>query len=177
MSLGKQLSERLRLLAKEGPEAAQLHSVDEGYKNLVVERGEQLARLDIFDHDRYSVTLRGLEVAGTDPANRAPADVQTQLSSHAAEIARHLSYLEEPLAIWELDGDEQRVQLRSFPPQRDETEVLYWEVTLWSGAQTGARLARYRWAPGMIERELVAYPAAFSLIARIADSLDAALNG
>jgi hypothetical protein len=44
-------------------------------------------------------------------------------------------------------------------------------VTLRTGSQPGARLMRYRWLPGMREREVVAYPATFALVARMIDSL------
>jgi hypothetical protein len=102
--------------------------------------------------------------------------VHMYLSAAAAEVARRMSYLEEPLAVWELDGHEGRAQLRSSPPQREGDEVSFWEVTLWAGAQPGARVMRYRWTAGMIEPEVIAYPATFALVARMADSLTEALK-
>lgn len=175
MSLGKHLTERLRLLAKHGPEAAQLQpSPDvQNAMQVVLHNETQYARLSIFDFDRYSVALCALEVGiGKQPVER---DARTFLSTRAAEIIRNLSYLEEPLAVWELDGNEQIAQLRSSPPQREDEAVLYWEVTLWYGAEPGARIMRYRWDPGMVEREVVDYPATFALVARLVDSLSAAL--
>jgi hypothetical protein len=59
---------------------------------------------------------------------------------------------------------------------REGEEVSYWEVTLWAGDEPGARAVRYHWAPGMAEREVVAYPATFALVARMADSLAEALR-
>ncbi|HNP70490.1 MAG TPA: hypothetical protein PKK15_05255, partial [Kouleothrix sp.] len=97
------------------------------------------------------------------------------LSAAAAAAARRLSFLEEPLAVWELDGGEGMAQLRSSPPQRDAGEVSYWEVTLWA-AEPRAQVARYRWAPGMAEREALAYPATFALLGRMADALADALR-
>lgn len=41
--------------------------------------------------------------------------------------------------------------------------------------QPAPTLARYQWAPGLPEREPLPYPAAFSQIGRLADSLAAAL--
>jgi hypothetical protein len=68
------------------------------------------------------------------------------------------------------------VQLRSNPPQRDEDEVTYWEATIQqadtpSGRETTVEMSRYRWQPGMPEREMVRYPATFSLLGRMAESL------
>src|SRR5262249_10309236 len=141
-----------------------LPAADAEYKRLVTIAGEQEARLEFFDHDRYSVALRALEVGAGAPV---VADAHAYLSAAAAEVARRLSYLEEPLAVWELDGREGVAQLRSSPPMREGGDVSYWEVTLTAGAERGARAMRYRWAPGMAEREVVAYPATFALVARM----------
>lgn len=175
MSPGKQLMEQLRLLARDGVEAVHLQQLDN--KNatvqLVVHDAEHSARLELCDYDRYSVTLYTLEVV-QQRSGVAPETVS--LSAYAAQIARHLSYLEEPLAVWELDESTQVAQLRSFPPQREDAKVFYWEVTLRANADRGATITRYHWAPGMVEREVVAYPATFALVARITDSLHAALT-
>jgi len=172
MSVGKQMIEQLRLLSVDTAALAQLPTGDERFKRLAVHDGTNQAALEFFDCDRYSVTMSALEVGG----GAFEGDTRAYLSACAAEIARRLSYLEEPLAVWELDGGERVAQLRSSPPQRDGDEVLYWEVTLSIGAQPSARLLRCRWVPGMAEREVVAYPAAFAVIGRMADSLDAALR-
>lgn len=182
MTLGKQMTERLRQLTTGGAEAAQLELVEADHKRLAVAdtAGRSHATLDLFDYDRYSITLRELTVALDGPADPAAAPaadaVRAALSDQAAAIIRHLSYLEEPLAVWELECSERIAQLRSSPPQREESEVCYWEVTLLMGNRPQATLARYRWAPSLSERELVAYPATFALVARIADSLSAALQ-
>ncbi|HEU5103742.1 MAG TPA: hypothetical protein VFU22_32220 [Roseiflexaceae bacterium] len=170
MSIGKQITERLRRLA-DGDRAV-LQVGDE--QRLIVPGTPVHASLVLLDHDRYSVTLRELSVT-TEGA--APSDARVYLSASAAEVARRLSFLEEPLAVWELDGGERVAQLRSSPPQREGEEVSYWEVTLWAGDKPGARAIRYHWAPGMAEREVIAYPATFALIARMADALADALRG
>jgi hypothetical protein len=166
MSLGKQMIEQLQLLA-----TAESTFGGDPHKIVTALDGSAQATLEIFDYDRFSVTLRTLDVGG------APfeGDARSYLSARAAEIARRLSYLEEPLAVWELDSGERVVQLRSSPPQREGDEVSYWEITLAAGARPGARMARYRWAPGMAEREIVAYPATFALVGRMIASLEAAL--
>jgi hypothetical protein len=181
MSIGKQLAEQLARLASGESVLASVPSSDSAYMRIVALEGPLQASLELFDYDRYSVTLRELTI-GTGGA--APNDARAYMSAAAAEVARHLSFLEEPLAVWELDGGERLAQLRSSPPRREGDEVSYWEVTLWApstssgqgGDQPGARAVRYRWAPGMPEREAVAYPATFALVARMADSLAEALR-
>src|SRR5262245_3984467 len=144
MSLGKQMIEQLRLLA-----TAESASDGDPHKIVTALDGSAQAMIELVDHDRFSVTLQALDVGG------APfeGDARAYLSARAAEIARRLSYLEEPLAVWELDGGERVAQLRSSPPQREGDEISYWEVTLTAGAQPGARMIRSRWATGMGERE------------------------
>src|SRR5262245_60362810 len=159
MRIGKQITEQLRRLA-DGDRTM----LDSGDENVLLVVAQPLhAKLEFFDHDRYSVTLRELTVgAGAE----APSDARAYLSSRGAEVARRLSFLEEPLAVWELDGGERIAQLRSSPPLREGEEISYWEVTLWAGAEPGARVIRYHWSPGMAEREVLAYPATFALVAR-----------
>jgi len=169
MSIGKQITERLRRLA-EGDRTV----LEAGAENRLVVLDTPLrATLDFSDQDRYSVALRELAIGF---GGAAPADARSYLSATAAEVARRLSFLEEPLAVWELDGDERMAQLRSSPPQREGDTVAYWEVTLWAGDEPGARAVRYQWAPGMAEREVLVYPATFALVARMADGLAEALE-
>ena len=160
MTLGKMLIERLR------------NTEQPATQPLTVAHGAQSAELAFFDRDRYSVTMRDLAVGA---GGATTADARAFLSAAAAAVARRLSFLEEPLAVWELDGAEGTAQLRSSPPQREGEEVSYWEVTLWA-APARAQAARYRWEPGMAEREVLAYPATFALLGRIADGLVAALE-
>lgn len=160
MTIGNVLTKHLRELPADAPQP------------LEVSNGLLHTELAFLDRDRYSVTMRELTV-GADTG--APEDARAFLSAAAAAVARRLSFLEEPLAAWELDGGEGMAQLRSSPPQREADEIAYWEVTLWAG-QPRAHAARYRWAPGMVERELVAYPATFALLGRMADALAEALG-
>lgn len=171
MSLSTEITSQLQLLATGELVAAPLPTSDDCLM-IATPQGDLRASLEFFDHDRYSVTMRALEVRGAAPIGD---DVRAFLSARAAAIVRRLSYLEEPLAVWELDSAEKCVHLRSSPPLREAETVSYWEVTLAVGEQCGARLMRYRWAPGMIEREPVAYPITFALVGRLADSLAAAL--
>jgi hypothetical protein len=169
MSIGKQITEQLRRLA-DGDRTM----LEAGTENtLLVLDAPLRAQLEFTDYDRYSVALRELTVGA---GGATPLDARAYLSATAAEVARRLSFLEEPLAVWELDGGERTAQLRSSPPLREGEVVTYWEVTLWAGDEPGARAARYHWSPGMAEREALIYPATFALIARVADGLADALR-
>lgn len=138
-------------------------------------------RLELLDLDRYSAALGRLCLSGGAPppidagAPDAVAQRDERLSALASALAAQLGYLEEPLAIVERDADEQAAILRSHPPQRDEGAICYWELTLAMAERPALTLARYQWAPGLPEREPVPYPAAFSQLGRLADSLAAAL--
>jgi hypothetical protein len=170
MSIGKQITERLRRLA-DGDRTV----LEAGTENtLLVLDAPLRAKLEFSDHDRYSIALRELMIGA---GGAAPLDARGYLSAAAAEVARRLSFLEEPLAVWELDAGEHTAQLRSSPPLREGDAVAYWEVTLWAGDQPGARAVRYHWSPGMAEREVLVYPATFALIARMSDGLADALRG
>jgi hypothetical protein len=172
MSIGKQLIGQLERLASGESVLTGLPSGDMLYKRLVALEEPTQTTLEFFDYDRYSVALRELVVG---MSVDAPTDTRTYLSATAAAVARGLSFLEEPLAVWELDGSAGIAQLRSSPPLREGDEVSYWEVTL-TADQPSARAARYHWAPGMLEREIVAYPATFALLGRMADALAGALR-
>ena len=189
MTIGKLFTEKLRLLATKGDEQAQVLSHSNEYKSMSIfepsdtEKSNPIdtttqihSRLEFFDHDRYSVTLRMLSMSEGTTLSNDVHEVQTYLSAKAAEIVRQLSYLEEPLAVWELDSRENMAQLRSSPPQRDGDERLYWEVVLKVDGEPSVSIARYSWAPGMPEREVVAYPATFALVSRIANSLEVVLR-
>jgi hypothetical protein len=173
MSTGKRMIERLRQLADGTVAPVDVPAGDSTYKRLESSEGSLRVALEFFDYDRYSVTLRGLHIGAADVT---VTDARSYLSATAAEIARRLGFLEEPLAVWELDGGEKQALLRSSPPLREGEEITYWEVTLSAGEQPGARAARYRWTPGMAEREPIAYPATFALIGRMTDALAAALK-
>lgn len=167
MTIGKLLTDHLKQLASVGPSTAAARA-----RTIAVGTPPAAATLSIHDFDRYSVAFETLTVGASD---QQEADTRSYLSARAAEIARHLSFLEEPLAVWELDGRHVVAQLRSSPPQREGEEIHYWEVELHAGASPSASITRYRWAPGLPEREPVAYPATFTLVARMADALEAAL--
>lgn len=171
MNLGKQLTERLALLGDESgrrERAVLVESKGVAYYSIGTWLGPLRAVLEFGDHDRYSVTLRALEVGCALAPNGHQHDWMPAL---AATIAGRLSYLEEPLAVWELSQAEGMAQLRSAPPQREGDAICYWELLLRTGEQVSVRLSRYRWQPTLTERALIEYPATFSLLGRIATDI------
>ena len=149
----------------------QLKKLDAGNNAVAVAAGSNHALLNIVDSDRYSVTMRDLTVGGMPRHSSVP----TFLDVATSALIHELQYLEEPLARIELDATEGQAILRSTQPQREGETLSYWEVTLDAGVAPSAKIARYSWSPGMIEREPVAYPATFRLLARITDSMETAL--
>jgi hypothetical protein len=173
--LGKQTVDILKRLVSDGPQAVSaLAWTDDGAKVIAVFSDAADARIDLADLDRFSAALR--ELAVTRHAAPVVHDMRAWLSDHAAATIRALSFLEEPLAVWELEESEGIAQLRSSPPHREAGEVTYWEVVLRCAEQPSASLARYRWAAEMPEREQVAYPATFALIGRMTAALESALT-
>lgn len=172
MILGKQVIEQLQQVASNADVLAGLQRI-EGETLMLLGEGKSQVEVYFADHDRYSLALRSLKVSLGEPCE---GDLRSELSGCAAAIARGLSYLEEPLAVWELEGREGVAQLRSAPPMRDGETVMYWEVQVQLGQQRSVEVRRCRWQPGMAEREVLAYPATFALVGRLVDSLGAALE-
>ena len=77
------------------------------YENITIEREGSIATITVNRPKSLnalnSLTLRELMVAS---GGAEPPDARAYLSATAAEVARRLSFLEEPLAVWELDGGE-----------------------------------------------------------------------
>lgn len=184
MTLSRLIIAELRRLGGDSAAAAALAQTDDGARTISFGGvdGQPGARIEFFDQDRYSITMRSLSVgAGSLPpidprADDAGAQRDARLSSLANAIIARLGYLEEPLAIVERDAAEGSAQIRSLPPLIEEGCLSYWEVVLAMGAQPAATITRYSWSPEQPEREPIPYPATFALIGRLADSLVAALE-
>lgn len=130
--------------------------------------------LSLVDYDRYSVTLRHLAVYD----NSLVIDdsgTEDYLHRTAAEITQRLSYLEEPLALLELNTIDGVAQLRSNPPENGPNDSTYWEVSVSVSPHPQAKLARYHWVARNRERVLVTYPATFATLGRLAKDLAASL--
>lgn len=171
MSLYKRIVTQLEELAARG--LMEMEPVDGYLVGVVAEGQEPTVAISLEAYDRFSVLLRSLEVAYD---NLTPETQPAALSLQAERIAQRLTYLEEPLALLELDTDTQLAQLRSAPPHQEGETLTYWEVLLWAEPHPRARLTRYRWTPDHEERKPVVYPATFATIGRIAQDLAASLQ-
>lgn len=175
MNLGKRVIEQLEQLSTKGPkqvDAVILNSLpQQGYIiGVPAEANEPSAAITLEAYDRYSVTLRQLEVS-YDNWPTDPGKDEAYLRQCAEWVAHRLTYLEEALVLLELDAGEKLAQLRSNPPQQEDQTLTYWEVLLWAEPHPRAKLSRYHWTPGSPEREPVAYPATFATLGRIANDL------
>ena len=175
MSLQQQIMQRLEKLASQGPqsiEAVVPATLDKGYI-IGVPADEQShggVSLNLGDYDRYSATLRHLE-SFNKTLDLDNIEAEDYLRQVAANTSQRLTYLEEPLALVELNTIDNIAQLRSSPPQQSPGESIYWEVMLYVLPHPHARLTRYRWTAGAKERVTVAYPATFATLGRLAEDL------
>lgn len=180
MSLAKLITGELRRLSADPQALAALAADEAGVRMVSIGGvdGAPSARVAFFDADRYSVSLRELTLAGRrlPPLGDEPGAADARLSALAQSIIGQLAYLEEPLTVVERSAADAQAQIRSNPPLREDESLSYWEVALTGGENPVASIARYRWEPGLPEREPMPYPATFALIGRIADSLVAALS-
>ncbi len=161
MTIGKTLVDQLRATRPtDTPSSAE------------VQVGDSTVQVHFHETDRFSGALDRITVRG----DAAPANPDTFVRERSATIARELNYLEEPLAVWELDGQESTAQIRSSPPLREGEQVTYWEVEVRANGAPEATIARYRWQPGTPERIPLAEPATYATIGRIADTLAEALR-
>ncbi|MBX0327083.1 hypothetical protein K2Z83_05220 [Oscillochloris sp. ZM17-4] len=180
MSLAKLITAELRRLGADAAALAAIPADEAGLRTVELggADGTPSARVTFFDADRYSVSLRMLTVAGRElpPPGDEPGAADARLAALASGVIAGLSYLEEPLAVVERDAADAQAQIRSHPPLREDELLSYWDVALTSGARPSASIARYCWEPGLPERQPLPYPATYALVARIADSLVAALD-
>jgi len=180
MNISKQVVEQLKNLAAGEPRQAEtfiLNSVQQpGY---IVGVPTEVDGLNIIltleDYDRYSARLQTLEVS--DHSFSADGqNIEDYLRRCAGSITDRLTYLEEPLTILEFDAGENTAQLRSEPAHQGEDEVIYWEALLSARPGLRAKLTRYRWTPHHPHREVLAYPATFETLGRLAQDIALSLR-
>jgi hypothetical protein len=179
MNLGKRVVDQLEQLVAKGPrqvDAVILNSGQPGYILGVPAEGQEASvAITLEAYDRFSVTLRQLEV-NFGPSSLSHSADEAHLRHSAERAICRLTYLEEPLALLELDASEKLAQLRSQPPHQDDEKLAYWELFLWASPQPRARLTRYHWQSGTPNRAQVVYPATFATLGRIAQDLALSLR-
>ncbi|NJP07061.1 MAG: hypothetical protein HC837_16290 [Chloroflexaceae bacterium] len=168
--LERQMTHHLELLVSQGMEAARVQPwADERYSLLLRDASAYLL-LAFGDYDRYSLTLRRLEVGWQ---GEQQAEPPVDLYDRIAAVTQQLNYLEQPIELYEYEPAEQVAILRSAPPERYGEQIRYWEVVLHSNQRI--HMAYYAWSPAMLDRERQAYPLTFSPLRRFTASLLAVL--
>ncbi len=178
MNLKQRVINQLEQLVTKGPdhiEAVVQQSPEPGYIIGIPSQGQEAeASLSLADFDRYSVTMRHLEVC-VNQLVISQDDIETYLHQCAAEITQRLIYLDEPLALLELNTIDGIAQLRSSPPHHNAQESTYWEVSVGAVPHPHVKLARYQWANGTHQRVPLTYPATFATLGRLSEDLAASL--
>jgi len=173
MKLKQRVINQLEQLATNGPEPLDAVIQKSPEPGLIVgipsENGIG-ASMSLADYDRYSVTLRHLAVYNKQLTLKAD-ETEQYLHRCAAEITQRLIYLEEPLALLELDTTAGVAQLRSSPPEQGPNRSIYWEVTVRAKPYPQAKLTRLQWTAGRRDRLSLTYPATFATLGRLSEDL------
>ena len=113
------------------------------------EAGQQL-NCELTAHDTLACAFQRFEL---ESAALAAAGID-RLKVVAESLSKRLTYLLEPISPVEVDAGQCVVQLRSNPPQRDESGTSYYELLV----QRGGRLSLARWVkePGVSRRAVPA---------------------
>jgi len=184
MNISKQVAERLETLAAKGPKEVEAVILDstgqEGYiVGVPLDQHNLGITLTLQGYDRYSVTLRQLEVGhhvDSSLTSETSEAAKEKLQQWADQIIQRLSYLEEPLTLLELDAGARIAQLRSVSPHQDEETLTYWETMIQAEPHPRVKLTRYHWSPDGSAREVAVYPATFGILGRIAQDLAESLT-
>ncbi|MCB0153729.1 MAG: hypothetical protein KDF65_02955 [Anaerolineae bacterium] len=173
MNINQQVTELLERFVAEGPKAVEAVLLDGESQGYIVgvNNGDDRASVSITvrDFDRYSLNLRRLEVT-------QPGAATLDLAGYAGQIAGRLTYLEEPLALIEIDAVEDAAILRSEPPHQTGDEIAYWEAVVHTLPEPHVRLARYRWSPHQPQREVGHQPLTFGTVGRLAADIALSLT-
>lgn len=177
MTISQLVTDHLERLVGSGPKAVDAvileTGADGGYLlGVADERSDVRVSLNLHDYDRYSATLRSLEVSRVETRL---ADIDA-VRACAETIATQLVYLEEPLVLLELDETDLTAQIRSNPPQADDTQSTYWEVMIYAQPHARVTLRRYRWHADNPDRGHIASPVTFANLGRLSADLATCLK-
>ena len=174
MNINKQVRKKLEQLVSKGAKEAGVVVLDsarqKAYVVAVSSEGKGPAvSLTLTDYDRYSVTLRNLQVSHNYAL--VEGDTEDYLRQRVAQIIDHITYLEEPLELLELDPEAGMAQLRSNLSRQTDKETIYWQALVQTQPHPTISLTRYRWTPDNRKREVFVYPATFATLGRMAQDL------
>jgi hypothetical protein len=177
MEIQQRIVQRLEKLAAKGPKEVEAVLLDASQRGYLVgispEGAGSGVSLNLEEYDRFSVTVRHLEVYDS---RLNITEGERYLTQVAAQICQKVVYLDEPLVLVELDKVENIAQLRSELPQAEAPERTYWEVMLYITLHPHAKVRRYHWSAGTPGRSMVSYPMTFATVGRLVEDLAKSLN-
>jgi hypothetical protein len=122
--------------------------------------------MDVSDADRLgllSTETRAVRKGGSEESDPAA------LTRQANEMARRVTYLQEPLAVIEMDGRRGRAVLRSASPRTEGSSIRYTEAVFENGRSATVR--RYRTERGTRTRRAEPSNLSTETAARLAGDL------
>lgn len=135
-------------------------------QSVTVVAGQRTLRCEVDQCDPLAVAIYELVLQ---TAELATVDV-AKLQAASQSLCNRVTYLLEPISPIETDMDGCVVQMRSSPPQKNETGRFYYELLLRRGGSVALR--RYEKAPGAI-RSRVAATLTHEVLGRLAEDFDA----
>lgn len=160
MTLKEKITQQLSDLDSSGALAS-------GPQSMEIEHEGRRFDCEIEALDRLGCALGRLSVQS--PALEAAS--LGRLESISQALAARLTYLLEPIAVLETDTEDQSVQMRSHPPQREGRQSSYYELLARPGQ---LELRRYVKQPGQPRSQVVAHLTREVLHRLIADLMQAA---
>lgn len=91
--------------------------------------------------EKLGVVLDYLAISRTEPLLDS-SSINEQLEQQAEAVQQNITFLLEDFRLLELDRQNKRAQLRSYPPQADENSKYYYEIVLEDGSD--AHFCRYQ---------------------------------
>lgn len=117
---------------------------------LDVTEGRQRLTAELAAVDSLAVGFTSFTLA-TDALVAATPDALARLGE---KLSARLTYLLEPISPIEIDREGCVLQMRSSPPQRDDDQTTYYELTLRRGGSLS--LSRFSKAPGDVRQQIPA---------------------
>ncbi len=100
-------------------------------------------QMRVKDVEKFAVVVDYVSVAKKDPILDVEV-INQKIARQADAIQKNITFLLEEFKIIELDRQNKRAQLRSYPPHTDENSKYYYEIVLDEG--TKAHFQRYEYS-------------------------------
>lgn len=143
--------------------------VGQMHQRVAVADGPRTLRCEVDQCDPLAVAVYELMLETSELANVEVAKLQSASQS----LCNRVNYLLEPISPVETDADGCIVQMRSNPPQKDESGRFYYELFLRRGGSIA--LYRYEKQPGAV-RTRVAATLTHEVLGRLAEDFNATVD-